>query len=108
MAAQKIASAKSFFVTIALTALILSGCATVGQVFPDAAVAGIVIGQTTKTDIENMFGQPWRTGLENGTETWTYGHYRYSVFKKTQSSDLVVRFTKNDLVESYTYSATPK
>ncbi|MBU0681616.1 MAG: outer membrane protein assembly factor BamE [Proteobacteria bacterium] len=100
--------AKSFLVTIALTALILAGCATVGQVFPDAAVKDIVIGQTTKTTIEKMFGQPWRTGLENGTETWTYGHYRYSVFKKTQSRDLVVRFNKNGLVESYAYSATPK
>ena len=108
MAAQRIILAKSFFLIVAMTALILSGCATTGRVFPEASVKQIVIGQTTKADIKTIFGAPWRTGLENGTETWTYGHYRYSAFKETQSSDLVVRFDHKGLVESYAYSATPQ
>lgn len=108
MTARNDTSVKSFFLIVAITVLMLSGCANVGQVFPEGSVKEIVIGQTTKADIENMLGQPWRTGLENGTETWTYGHYRYSVFNKTQSSDLVVRFNDRDVVESYSYSATAK
>ena len=41
-------------------------CATVGRDFPTDPVSQIQIGTTTQTDINRMFGTPWRTGIDNG------------------------------------------
>lgn len=86
--------------------LTVTACATAGKSFPVTAVKDIKIGETTKKDIRSMFGNPWRTGLEDGQETWTYGQYRYSPFKGSESSDLVVRFDNAGKVGSYSYSTT--
>lgn len=93
-----------------LLALILvglfAGCATVGQPYAEHKVADIVIGETSKADIQIMFGNPWRTGLESGQQTWTYGNYRYSAFSDAQTSDLVIRYNKEGKVSSYTFNRT--
>ena len=86
----------------------LAGCATVGWEFPVANVDKIVIGQTTRDDIQKMFGNPWRVGVEDGHETWTYGHYKYKVFGQSKSRDLLVRFNANNVVRSYTFNTTEK
>jgi hypothetical protein len=49
-------------VTIAL--LLCANCATVGRDFPVARVSDIRIGETTQTQIREMFGAPWRVGTE--------------------------------------------
>jgi len=89
-----------------LLASTLLSCATVGRPFPKTAVERVVIGRTTSAEVSQLFGPPWRTGLEDGLKTWTYGHYHYSVFAPTQSRDLVIRFDDRDVVESYSYSTT--
>jgi len=98
------------FLCIAITILLVfsAGCASmnVGYDFPDHQVKNIRIGETTKENIRTIFGEPWRTGLENGQETWTYGKYNYSGTRETDAKDMVVRFTEKDIVESYTFSKT--
>jgi outer membrane protein assembly factor BamE (lipoprotein component of BamABCDE complex) len=89
-----------------LAAALVSACMTVGKEFPVAPVARIEVGKTTRADVERMFGEPWRTGLEDGQRTWTYGHYRYSVFGPAQTRDLVVRFDASGVVVSYTFNST--
>ncbi len=89
-----------------LVAVTLLSCATVGRPFPKSAVERIVIGRTTGAEIKELFGPPWRTGLEDGLKTWTYGHYHYSIFAPARSRDLVIRFDDRDVVVSYSYSAT--
>ena len=86
--------------------LALVGCATVGRDFPVGPVAQIEKGVTTKTDVRAMFGNPWRTGVEDGRETWTYGHYRYSLFGDAKTRDLVVRFDPDGKVASYSFNST--
>jgi len=86
--------------------LLVSACATVGRDFPSDRVSQIEIGKTTQADIEKMFGPPWRTGIEDGQPTWTYGKYKYTLAGKTSTRDLVVRFDKNNVVSSYTFSTT--
>ncbi len=95
-------------VTLCSSLLFSAGCANfnVGYDFPADQVKNIQIGITNKEEIRNTFGEPWRLGLENGQETWTYGKYHYRGFKETGAKDLVVRFTEKDIVESYTFSAT--
>jgi hypothetical protein len=85
---------------------LVPACMTVGRDFSPESVSEIEIGKTTQADIEKMFGPPWRTGIEDGQRTWTYGKYKYSLAGKTSTRDLVVRFDKNDVVSSYTFSTT--
>ena len=84
----------------------LAGCFTVGEAFPVAPVARIEIGSTTQRQIRETFGAPWRTGLEDGQETWTYGHYRYALLGETRTRDLVVRFDDRDVVVSYSFNSS--
>lgn len=83
-----------------------SSCATVGRDFPSERVDGIQIGKTTQTEIQEMFGSPWRIGIEDGLRTWTYGRYKYKLFGQSMSKDLVVRFDKNNVVVSYSFNTT--
>jgi outer membrane protein assembly factor BamE (lipoprotein component of BamABCDE complex) len=86
----------------------LTGCFTVGQEFSASRIPEIKIGQTRKQDISDMLGRPWRTGLEDGHPTWTYGIYKYSIFGADDTQDLLVRFDTQGLVRSYTFSSTRK
>lgn len=93
-------------ILISSSALSLNGCANVGQDFSASEVASIHIGKSTQNDIRGKFGTPWRVGLEDGTRTWTYGIYHYSLFDKSTSRDLVVRFDDNNTVKSYSFNST--
>jgi hypothetical protein len=98
------------FFVLAITMVFLStaliSCMTVGRTFPVEPVTKIVIDQTTQQDIQHMFGDPWRMGIENGMKTWTYGDYHYSAFGSTTTTDLVVRFNPDNTVTSYTFNTT--
>lgn len=86
--------------------LLLAGCASVGRNFNVSGVPEIKIGQTVKGDVLALFGNPWRTGIEDGRETWTYGDYKYSMFSEAKTRDLVLRFDAKGAVASYTFNST--
>ncbi len=93
------------FAFVLSVASLMVGCITVGQEFsPD--VRWIEKGKTTREEIDKRVGQPWRTGYDSGLYTYTYGFYRYSVFRPTRTRDLVVRFFQNGTVESYSFSSS--
>ena len=94
----------TFVVLVCLT--IVSGCATVGQSFNVDAVPRVEIGKTSMDDVRRLFGTPWRTGIEDGDTTWTYGHYKYKLFGSAKTQDLVLRFDKQNIVSSYTFNTT--
>jgi len=96
---------RSLIVLIAGAAM-LAGCITVGQDFPAKRVTKLEIGATTRDQVKQLFGTPWRTGVEDGQLTWTYGHYHYALLGNTRTRDLVVRFDEHDVVASYTFSST--
>lgn len=105
------AKASRFSRGIALAAAVAAllgatGCLTVGREFPVRSVRELRIGETTRDDARRMFGEPWRTGLEDGQRTWTYGHYRYSIFGETRTRDLVLRFDEGGVVTSYSFNST--
>jgi hypothetical protein len=91
---------------VAGAALALASCLTVGRPFPVESVREIQIGKTTQDDVRTRFGAPWRTGIEDGQRTWTYGHYRYAALGTTRTRDLVVRFDDKGTVVSYTFNST--
>lgn len=82
-----------------------AGCATVGRDFPATRVSEIQQGRTSQNEIREIFGPPWRVGMENGQTTWTYGKYRYGLGGK-EAQDLVIRFDSLGLVDTYTFSST--
>ena len=86
----------------------LTGCFSVGQEFAGSRVPEIKIGKTTRQEITELFGTPWRTGMEDGRTTWTYGIYKYSLFGADDTQDLLIRFDPQGVVRSYTYSSTRK
>ena len=98
----------ALFIIVCSCLFYSAGCANynVGYDFPADQVRNIQTGKTSKEEIRRTFGEPWRVGLENGQETWTYGKYRYKGLQETDAKDLVVRFTEQDIVESYTFSTT--
>jgi outer membrane protein assembly factor BamE (lipoprotein component of BamABCDE complex) len=85
-----------------------AGCATVGHEFPAGQVSTIKIGETTQNDIRATFGNPWRTGIENGLRTWTYGIYQYSLFDDASTEDLLIRFDKRGIVSSFVFNTTKR
>lgn len=89
-----------------IVVLLLAGCATVGRDFPTHPVDQITVGETTRAEIQEMFGEPWRTGVEDGKRTWTYGKYRWSAFGDAETTDLVVRFNQDGSVASYVFNTT--
>ena len=95
-----------FSVFIILTNI--TGCANVGREFATSRVMELKIGETTQQEVRGMFGAPWRTGIEDGRQTWTYGNYHYSLFGDDDTQDLVIRFDEYKIVRSYTFNSTPK
>ena len=96
--------AKIIVATI-VTALGVAGCVSVGKKFPVEQVPNIEIGVHSKADIQRLFGPPWRTGLEDGQTTWTYGDYKRSLGGETHTRDLIVRFNDDGIVSSYSFSS---
>ncbi len=103
--AQKAHTAIGLALVVSLI-LSLSACATIGHDFPASKVYDIQIGKTTQAEIQDMFGRPWRVGIDDGKPTWTYGSYHYSAFGEARTKDLVVRFDANNVVTSYTFNTT--
>lgn len=91
---------------VAVSLLTFSGCARVGEDFNAHRVEKIKVDETTQSDIVLMFGQPWRKGMENGTVVWTYGRYTYRLVGETDTKDLVIKFSKDGKVSSYTFNTT--
>ena len=82
----------------------LNACVSVGRRFDTAAVSKITAGQTTQSDIQKMFGDPFRTGVDTGDITWTYVNYRFGAFGQQQATDLLVKFNADGTVKSYAFN----
>jgi hypothetical protein len=78
---------------------------TVGIDFDPHEVPNIHIGSSSLEDVRKLLGDPWRVGLQNSMQTWTYGEYKYYLFNPAETRDLVIRF-QNGLVKSFTFNST--
>lgn len=99
---------KTFCGLVVMMILLTAGCATIGHEFPAGQVSSIKIGETTQNDIYTTFGAPWRTGLDNGMKTWTYGNYYYSLFSDGSTEDLIIKFDKRGVVASFVFNTTKR
>jgi outer membrane protein assembly factor BamE (lipoprotein component of BamABCDE complex) len=87
-------------------ALALSGCITIGNDFPHAAVDTIQPGTTTQEDIRKIFGNPMRTGIDDGKLTWTYLRYHANIAGDFEGKDLIVKFDDQNKVVSISFNST--
>ena len=81
------------------------GCLGAGTNFPSGPVTKIEKGVSTKKDIRRMFGEPFRTGVDNGYESWTFLYNRWVPWGKVRSKDLYIVFNKDSTVRAYTYNS---
>ncbi|MBI2962559.1 MAG: outer membrane protein assembly factor BamE [Deltaproteobacteria bacterium] len=86
-------------------AMLGGGCLTAGRNFNAAPVPQIEKGVTTREDVRRHFGEPFRQGLDDGHESWTYVYNRWSLFAPARSKDLYVVFNGDGTVRSYTYNS---
>ena len=94
-----------FASTLIFSGATLSGCATVGSDFP-SDVNWITRDKTKRDELEKRLGAPFQVGFDSGQLTWTWGFYRYSLFRPVRTKDLVVRFNSNGTVSSYSFSSS--
>ena len=83
-----------------------AGCLSVGTKFESDDLSWIVPGVTTRAHIQQKLGDPFRVGVDDNKPTWTYGYYRYRVIGSTATKDLVIYFSKNGTVDSYTFNTS--
>ena len=83
----------------------LTACGTVGKNFNDEMVTDIKPHATTKAEILDWFGVPFKEGVENGDTMWTYQFDEYSALGETRSKDLVILFDPKDVVKAYRYTS---
>ena len=94
---------------IFLIALILMagyGCISVGRPFSSDDLSWIIKDQTTKDDIYDDLGEPFRVGVDSGKLTWTYGYYKYHLIGSALTKDLVIYFAKDGTVNSYVFNTS--
>jgi hypothetical protein len=96
---------KIIFVTV-LILLGGYGCLSVGGPFNSDDLSWIIKDQTTKDDVYDDLGEPFRLGVDSGKITWTYGYYKYHLIGSTHTKDLVIYFSKDGTVHSYVFNTS--
>lgn len=81
------------------------GCGSVGKNFDSGKVQNIKNHATTKNEILDWFGLPFKEGMENGSPMWTYQFDKYFVAGQAKSKDLVILFDNNNVVKAYRYTS---
>ena len=77
------------YILIVLCSYLMISCATTykfGEPYNAGRATQIVIGKSTKSDILNYFGDPWKTGIANGNMVFIYC-YKEIVFHHDDSVD---------------------
>ncbi len=86
---------------LALTVLLLVACGSTGKDFDPALTENIVNGKTTREEIRSMFGEPYKTGIQNGHPIWAYEYHEYGLSENNPSRQLIVVFGPDDVVKSH-------
>ncbi len=93
-----------FFLVVMVCAVMASACGTVGKNFDTSRIKDIKNQVTTKSEILDWFGLPFKEGTENGSLMWTYQFDKY-LAGTTESRDLVILFNEKNQVKAFRYSS---
>ena len=92
------------FIMFTIFVIYLAGCGSVGKNFDSTNVQNIKNNVTTKEQIVEWFGEPFKKGQENGRKMWTYQYDKYSG-SGTKSKDLVLLFDDSGKVIAYRHTS---
>ena len=84
----------------------LGGCGTAGKDFNESKISKIANGTTTRAEIRKMFGEPFKTGTQNGLPVWVYEYNRYEPPYENRSKNLTFIFRPNGVVQSYQFMSS--
>ena len=82
------------------TLVAFSGCSNIGKNFDADLVKQVQVGKTTQSDIEKMFGQPYKKGVYNGYLMWSYEYDQYRALGTKASKDLTIVFDEKGVVKT--------
>ena len=86
--------------------LLQGGCGTTGKSFNTSKIESIVNETSTRADIKKMFGEPFKTGIQNGQSIWVYEDHHYSIISNDSSKDLIIVFGPNGVVQSHQFMSS--
>jgi outer membrane protein assembly factor BamE (lipoprotein component of BamABCDE complex) len=86
--------------------LISNGCGTAGKSFDTSNAASILNGTTTRSEIKKIFGEPFKTGIQNDQPVWTYENHHYSILRDDTSEDLIIIFRSDGIVQSHQFMSS--
>ena len=84
-----------------ILAIFSSGCGTAGKNFDESLYANVVKGTTTHKEVKDMFGPPFKKGIQNGYAVWTYEYNHVNSFGSDIIKDMIIVFEKNGVVKSH-------
>ena len=86
--------------------LISNGCGTAGKSFDTSTTSSILNGTTTRSEIKKIFGEPFKTGIQNGQPVWAYENHHYSILSDDMSEDLIIIFSSDGIVQSHQFMSS--
>jgi hypothetical protein len=93
------------FFLILCAVILAPGCVTIGRDFSTTPVTNIRKDVTTQQEIFGSFGEPYRKGIEDGYETWSYSYNYWELGQLRDSKELTVVFNKDNTVRAYSFNA---
>jgi len=89
-----------------LAATLSAGClsATFGREFASPEPRAIVVGKTSKPELQRLFGEPYQVGIDSGDQTWRWFYGRRG-WSAEETKDLSVRFNADGTVKSYAFTS---
>lgn len=95
-------------VALSVSLLLVAGCMTIkaGKDFDSSKITNIKNGVTTKSDLQQWFGYPYMTGIDNGDESWNYNFTQGSTGGNILTKDMYIVFDDSGVVKSYTFSTS--
>jgi len=86
--------------------LISNGCGTAGKSFDTSTARTILNGTTTRSEIKKIFGEPFKTEVQNGQPVWTYENHHYSILSDDTSEDLIIICSSDGIVQSHQFMSS--
>lgn len=85
--------------------LFVAGCVSAGNLFETKNIPDIKKGETHQKDVIKWFGNPVRTGVDDGEITWSYIYLKITPFTKI-GKDLTLHFDSDGYVSSFSFTTT--
>jgi hypothetical protein len=92
-------------VFVAGMGLILASCVTKGQHF-QSNISWIKQNVTTKKDVTFKLKSPTAVGNSGGTETWTYGFYKYRLIGKSPTKELKLYWNPDGTIRHFSFNSS--